>query len=49
MNIIPVKGLGYGLDEQAINAARKITFEPPTHDGKPVSVVKKVAFTFTIY
>lgn len=48
-NIITVSGLGYGLDEQAIKAARGLTFEPATENGKPVSVVKTVMFTFTIY
>lgn len=48
-HIIVLKGLGYGLDEQAINAAREIKFEPATADGKPVSVVKQVSYTFTIY
>lgn len=48
-HIIVLKRLGYGLDEQAINAARQIKFEPATEDGKPVSVVKIVVYSFTIY
>ena len=30
-------------------AARKIEFEPMTKDGKPVSVVKIVEYSFSIY
>jgi TonB family protein len=48
-HIIVLKRLGYGLDEQAINAARQIKFEPATENGKPISVVKMVAYSFTIY
>jgi TonB family protein len=48
-HIIVLKGLGYGLDEQALIAARQIKFEPATENGKPVSVVKMVAYSFTIY
>lgn len=47
--IIPLKGLRYGLTEEAIKAARGITFEPEQIDGKPVSVVKVVVFGFEIY
>ncbi len=49
LQIIPVKIIGYGLDQEAIRAARQIKFEPMTRDGKPVSVVKMVMYTFTIY
>lgn len=44
-----IKGLRYGLSEQALLAASGIGFEPQKIDGKPVSVVKVVVFTFTIY
>lgn len=33
-----VKGLGYGLDQAAEDAARKIRFRPATQDGRPVDV-----------
>ena len=48
-NVLALNGLGYGLDEEAVQATRRITFQPQTENGKPVSVVKMVAFTFTIY
>ena len=41
--------LGNGLDEEAIYAARKIQFEPMMKDGKPVSVVKLVEYSFSIF
>ena len=33
-----VQGLGYGLDEKAIEAFEKWRFDPGTIDGKPVDV-----------
>lgn len=46
---IVIKPLGYGLDQQAVSAARGIRFEPLLKDGKAVSVVKVVEYSFTIY
>jgi TonB family protein len=48
-HILIVKPLGFGLNEQAVRAARGIKFEPATKDGKPVSVVKQVEYSFSIY
>lgn len=41
-----VKGLGYGLDEAAEDAARQIQFRPATRDGRPVdfSAVARIVF-----
>lgn len=47
--ILPLKTLGYGLDENAINAASQIRFEPARKNGVPVSLVKMVSYSFTIY
>ncbi len=44
-----LKGLRYGLNEQALIAASGIRYEPQKIDGNPVSVVKIVVFTFMIY
>jgi TonB family protein len=44
-----LKRLGWGLDEEAMKAARAIKFEPKTKDGKPVSVVVIREYTFSIY
>jgi TonB family protein len=43
-----VKRLGYGLDEEAIKAARQITFTPGQKDGKPVNVKMTLEYTFHI-
>jgi len=42
-----VQGLGYGLDEAAIAAARGMTFEPAVRCGKPASATFKVGFNFS--
>ncbi len=44
-----ISGLGNGLTEQAIAAARGIKFEPAQKAGQAVSVTKPVEYTFTIY
>jgi protein TonB len=43
-----VSGLGYGLDERALAAARDTLFEPATLCGKPVVATKVLAFTFEL-
>ena len=48
-HVLIIKPLGYGLDEQAVKAARQIKFEPALKDGKPISVVKLVEYTFTLF
>jgi protein TonB len=39
-------GLGYGLDERALAAARETLFEPGTLCGSPVVATKVLAFNF---
>lgn len=48
-SITPVSGLGYGLTEQAIAAARSIRFEPQKKGGVGQTVTKVVEYTFTLY
>lgn len=48
-SITPVSGLGYGLTEQAIAAARSIRFEPAKKGGSPYAVTKVVEYNFTLY
>ena len=48
-HILILKGLGYGLTENAVSAARQIKFEPAKQDGKPISQVKIVEYNFTVY
>lgn len=47
--IVPVSGLGGGLTERAIAAARGISFEPAMKSGTPYSVTRTIEYTFTIY
>ena len=44
-----IKGLPYGLTEKAIDAARKIRFEPAIKDGQPVHVRGDIEFSFQLY
>lgn len=44
-----ISGLPAGLTEQAINAAKKMAFLPKRVNKMPVSVVRVVEFSFTIY
>jgi periplasmic protein TonB len=43
-----ISGLGYGLDERALAAARDTLFEPATLCRKPVVATKVLAFTFEL-
>ena len=46
--VMLLRRLGYGLDQEAIRAARAIKFEPKMKDGHPVSVVKLIEYNFNI-
>jgi TonB family protein len=48
-HILIAQDLGYGLTENAVRAARQIKFEPAKENGKPISQVKMVQYTFTLY
>lgn len=48
-SITTVKGLPFGLTEQAIEAARKMRFEPEQVGDKTRSTTRPVSFTFNIY
>ncbi len=43
-----IRGLGYGLNEQAVTAVQRWRFEPSTVDGKPVSVLINVEVNFRL-
>ena len=43
-----VKGLGHGLDENAIQAARHILFEPAERNGQPVDLVATIQIRFQL-
>ncbi len=44
-----VRGLGYGLDQNAMDAATQSKFTPAIKDGKPVPVQINMAMTFKLY
>jgi periplasmic protein TonB len=41
-----LQGLGYGLDESALAAARALAFEPAVRCGRPATATFKIGFTF---
>lgn len=43
------RSVGYGLDEEAINAVKKWRFKPSTLDGHPVDVQINVEVTFRLH
>jgi TonB family protein len=47
-SISVVHGLPDGLTEKAIEAARKIRFQPAVNNGAPVSVRGDISFTFVL-
>jgi len=48
-HILVIVPLGYGLTEKALQAARKIRFEPAIKDGQKVSTMTLIEFNFNIY
>jgi TonB family protein len=48
-SITAVSGLGYGLTEKAISAARNIRFEPQLKNGVPTSISKTIEYNFNLY
>jgi TonB family protein len=48
-HVLALNTLGYGLDEEAIKTARGIKFEPETQNGKPVTAVKMIQYSFSLY
>ena len=45
-NIFPIKSLPLGLTESAMDAARRIQFEPAVRDGQPVSQFATFVYDF---
>lgn len=43
-----VRGIGYGADEEAINAVEKTKFEPGKQNGKPVCVEYALSINFRL-
>lgn len=44
-----IRGLGYGLDEKALETVKQWTFEPAKKDGQPVNVQVSVQVGFHLY
>ena len=44
-----LKGLGGGLNENAVRAARAIKFEPARKDGQPISQIRIIEYHFSLY
>ena len=47
-NIRIVKGLGFGLDENAVTAVQQWRFQPATKDGAPVTVQASIEVNFRL-
>jgi TonB family protein len=47
--ITPITRLPHGLMQKAIEAARRIKFEPAIKDGRPVSQYVTIEYNFNIY
>lgn len=45
-NIFPIKSLGHGLTESAMEAARQIKFQPAIRNGEPASQFATVVYDF---
>jgi TonB family protein len=48
-DIVVVKGLRDGLNEECIKVAKQIRFEPAVKDGHPVSQYFKAEYNFRVY
>jgi TonB family protein len=48
-SVSPTKRLPFGLTEKAIEAARRITFEPRQVNGVGLSVTRQIEYTFSIF
>ncbi len=48
-HIFSIRELPDGLTEKAVEAAHKIKFKPAIINGKPVTVIKFVEYSFTIF
>lgn len=43
-----VRGLGHGLDQEAMREAQQIKFRPATRDGRPVDLTTDIIITFQL-
>jgi periplasmic protein TonB len=47
-NVHVLRGVGMGLDEEALKAVQQYRFKPATQNGKPVAVYVNVQVNFQI-
>lgn len=43
-----VRGLGYGLDQEAMREAKQIKFRPATREGHPINLTTDIVITFQL-
>ena len=43
-----LRGLGHGLDQEAVRVARQIRFRPATSNGRPVDLTTRVTISFQL-
>ncbi len=48
-SVTPITQAPFGLTERAIDAARRITFEPAYVNGSPVTISKQIEYSFAIF
>jgi len=48
-NVHVLRGVGMGLDERAVEAAKQYRFKPAMENGKPVPVILDIAVNFQIF
>lgn len=48
-NVHVTRGVGMGLDENAVKAVKKYRFKPAMQNGKPVAVYLNIEVNFRIY
>jgi tetratricopeptide (TPR) repeat protein len=47
--VVPIKELGFGLTENAIRSAKTTKFEPAVRNGKPVTQIRMMSYSFETY
>ena len=46
--VVVNQGLGYGLDERALDAVRRTEFEPARRDERPIDIRAEIVFNFSL-
>jgi TonB family protein len=47
-DVVVNQGLGYGLDERALDAVRRTEFEPARRDERPIDIRAEIVFNFSL-